>query len=401
MDYARARKPTLGDDRIELAERLRERWLPQLTQEILEYFTTQASTDVGAAHLLRALPGAIAAALEAWLAAIEYGHDWPVPTEVTAHARRAAANGIDISASLHRCSYAAKLVLRALINELASYPYDKTLQPEAVAITTSLIGGLASAIAEAHKQELTRTSQTRSERISELVRRLLNHEEIDMRELRYPLSAQHNCVIATDQATLTTLEATAEYLGGHLLGVPQDDGTIWAWFSFPRPVSAKAIAHRLTPSTADTFLAVSEPASGLDGFRHSHWQARLAFAAKLNTACGVALFGEIADLAPFLEHPYAARTLIALSLDPLRTNRPNDDDLIDVIDAYCVSNCNASSAGSLLKMHRKTVQSRVESAEALMGNRPLRDWRGQFEIARRLENIHVLRPLAELIPKPQ
>lgn len=384
MDHARARKPMPGDERIELAERLREH-LPRLNEEILAHFTAQASSEVGAAHLLPALPGAIAAALEAWLAAIEHGHDWPVPAEVSVHARRAAANGIDISASLRRCSHASKLVLRALIEELASHSYDGSLQPEAISITTSLMNGLASALAEAHKQEMKRIGQTRAERISELVRRLLNNEEIDVRELRYDLKAWHNCVIAADQAALATLEVVAEQLGAQIVGAPQDDGTIWAWFGFKRPVSARTVVECLLKSTFKAFTAVSEPASGIDGFQHSHWQAHLTFAAKFSDPHGIGLFTDIADLAPFLENPSATRAIIALTLDPLRAYRPEGETLINTLAIYCASDCNASTAGSILKMHRKTVQNHIASAEALMGGKPLSTWRRRFELAIRLE----------------
>jgi hypothetical protein len=387
MGHSTTRAPTPERDRTRLAEQLRER-SPELERDILAYFTEQASMDVGVAHLLRSLPAVIAAALDAWVSAIEHGHDWHVPTQVRSHARRAAVNGVDMPSSLRRSSHAATLVLQVLGDTLHAGSYSAAAQRYAMTTTSSVANALTAAVAEGHAQELRRGMQTKAELVSELVRRLLNHEDVDTRELGYDLAANHICVIAAGKGILKTIEVTAERLGLALLAAPQDDGTVWTWFGSKGPLPVSVVARRLPASVADAIIAISEPACGVDGFRGVHWQAHTAFSTGLRNSKPVTLFADIADVAPFLQDPRAARALTETYLVPLRDGKNSSSRLIATLDAYFRCDCNASSAAASLKAHRRTIEKRIGAAEERMGGRPLRAWRRQVELALRVEQLH-------------
>jgi hypothetical protein len=391
MGHSTMRAPTPERDRTRLAGQLRER-SPELERDILAYFTEQASMDVGVAHLLRSLPAVIAAALDAWVSAIEHGHDWHVPTQVRSHARRAAVNGVDMPSSLRRSSHAATLVLQVLGDTLHAGSYSAATQRYAITTTSSVTNALVAAVAEGHAQELRRGMQTKAELVSELVRRLLNHEDVDTRELGYDLAANHICVIAAGKGVLKIIEITAERSGLARLVAPQDDGTIWAWFGSKSALQTSDVTRHILKSKSrmDTYIAISEPIRGIDGFRGAHWQANVTFSAALRDSAGPAMFADVADVVPFLQNPRAANALIALFLDPLRNNKADGDPLIATLAGYFACDCNASSACALLGVHRRTVEKHIRAAEERMKGRPLRVWRRQTELAMRIERLRVV-----------
>lgn len=386
MGHSTTREPTPEHDRARLAGQLRER-LPRLEQDVLAYFAEQASTDVGVAHLLHSLPIVIAAALDGWVSAIEEGHDWHIPTQMLrSHARRAAVNGVAMPSSLRRSSHVAALVLEALSEVLHLGSYSAGTQRYAMTTTNSVANALTAAVAEGHAQELRSGIQTKAERVSELVRRLLNGEDVDARELGYDLTVEHICVVATGNKILKTTEVTAERLGFAVLVAPQDDETVWAWFGGKAPLPVSDVARSYLASATDAIIAISEPAAGVDGFRAVHQQAHTAFSAGLCNSQQVTLFADVVDIAPFLQDPRAAQVLIKTYLVPLYDRRGRSN-LIATLDAYFRCDCNASSAAASLKVHRRTIENRIGAAEKRMGGRPLRAWRRQVELAIHLESM--------------
>ncbi|HWN34628.1 MAG TPA: helix-turn-helix domain-containing protein [Pseudonocardia sp.] len=209
------------------------------------------------------------------------------------------------------------------------------------------------------------------------------------------------------------------------LVVAPDAATLWVWFpvgtqvgASPKAVTATvtaavteivtaAVTETVTAAVTEALAAVPEvyaafgdPAPGVDGFRHSHQQARqaqvLAHAADPRARLRVtvpALLGPIALLA--LEPGSAARWVRSV-LGELAVDDEAHARMRETLWAYLSSGSSLATAAAELHLHKNTIQYRVRKAEEARG-RPLADGRLDVEVALlacRLLGSKVLRPPA-------
>jgi DNA-binding PucR family transcriptional regulator len=195
------------------------------------------------------------------------------------------------------------------------------------------------------------------------------------------------------------------------LVIAPDAATLWVWF--PVGASPNAVTATVTETVTETvtvavtealaavpdvYAAFGDPASGVDGFRHSHQQARqaqaLAHAADPRARLRVtvpALLGPIALLA--LE-PGSAAGWVWSVLGELAVDDDAHARMRETLWAYMSSGSSLATAAAELHLHKNTIQYRVRKAEEARG-RPLADGRLDVEVALlacRLLGSTVLRP---------
>ncbi|WP_445189378.1 PucR family transcriptional regulator [Pseudonocardia sp. Cha107L01] len=195
------------------------------------------------------------------------------------------------------------------------------------------------------------------------------------------------------------------------LVIAPDAATLWVWF--PVGASPNAVTATVTETVTETvtvavtealaavpdvYAAFGDPASGVDGFRHSHQQARqaqaLAHAADPRARLRVtvpALLGPIALLA--LE-PGSAAGWVWSVLGELAVDDDAHARMRETLWAYLSSGSSLATAAAELHLHKNTIQYRVRKAEEARG-RPLADGRLDVEVALlacRLLGSTVLRP---------
>lgn len=210
--------------------------------------------------------------------------------------------------------------------------------------------------------------------------------------------------LAALERRMPSLAAAVGAVRPPLVVVP-DTATLWVWFPVEVGSRLGARGDTDTDMVAEALAAIPEvyaafgdPASGADGFRYSHQQARqaqlLALAADPRARLRVtvpALLGPVALLA--LE-PGAAAGWVRSVLGELAVDDKAHARMRETLWAYLSSGGSLATAAAELHLHKNTIQYRVRRAEEARG-RPLAHGRLDVEVALlacRLLGSTVLRP---------
>ncbi|HJQ48676.1 MAG TPA: helix-turn-helix domain-containing protein [Amycolatopsis sp.] len=131
-------------------------------------------------------------------------------------------------------------------------------------------------------------------------------------------------------------------------------------------------------------LAVGGPASGLEGFRRSHREARWADRAARQQASPtrVTLHADVAAIA-LVTDPMQARAFIGAELGGLAADDDEARRLRRTVAVFCEAGFNITRAAELLNTHKNTVNYRLRKAERRRGV-PLSVHRMELELALRL-----------------
>jgi DNA-binding PucR family transcriptional regulator len=187
---------------------------------------------------------------------------------------------------------------------------------------------------------------------------------------------------------MSRLELTAEAIAGEIgaertLIVPAGAICMWAWFAIDCRLGLDALAR----SAADQLregqgLALSIPASGLEGFRGGHRQALRArrFAELSQAQRGVVRFDEVETLCVMSEDPKLLADFVERKLGRLVAEDHGARRLRETVLVWLREGGNASRAAERLRTHKNTVRNRVQRAEELIG-RPLDEDRLGLQLA--------------------
>ena len=131
-------------------------------------------------------------------------------------------------------------------------------------------------------------------------------------------------------------------------------------------------------------LTVGGPASGLEGFRRSHREARWADRAARQQASPtpVTLHADVAAIA-LVTDPVQARAFIGAELGGLAADDDEARRLRRTVAVFCEAGFNITRAAELLNTHKNTVNYRLRKAEQRRGV-PLSVHRMELELALRL-----------------
>ncbi|TWP33808.1 PucR family transcriptional regulator [Leekyejoonella antrihumi] len=176
------------------------------------------------------------------------------------------------------------------------------------------------------------------------------------------------------------LQSLAKAAGGRAdpLFFPRDQSSAWGWVQLGREPGTMDL-ERLVASMSDTdphvFAAMGFPAAGLDGFRHTHLEARraqdLAHATR-PVACRLTSYADpevrmVALLATDLD---SARRMVARSLGRLAVDSEPAARLRETLLTFLNQNGSYTATADLVYLHKNTVKYRVDKAIEERG-RPL------------------------------
>jgi DNA-binding PucR family transcriptional regulator len=192
--------------------------------------------------------------------------------------------------------------------------------------------------------------------------------------LGYALTGLHTAaVIWSDdpKGDLARLDGAAEALG-HAAGgarpliVLASTATRWVWV--PGTVSTDALLPSIS-GTPDVRIAIGPTASGVDGFRRSHFDAITTqqLMARLRSQQQIALFTDVQLVALITTDTGRAAEFVKHTLGDLESA---GTELQETVRTFVDEQCNASRAAARLYTHRNTLLRRLARADELLP-RPL------------------------------
>jgi sugar diacid utilization regulator len=361
----------------------------------------------------------LAASTEANVVAIlhvlEHGIDPHVvepPPAAAQYARRLAQQAVPLSALLRAYRLGHADFVETMLGEIST---DPEAEPKAVAAasaavvreTTVYIDTVSELVVIAYENEREAWARNDSTLRAARIRALLEGEDVEVRSaeraLGYTVHQTHVAVLlwfddhlprrGDELIRLERLAAAAATLvGGPHLFSARDEGSAVVWFARPGdgPDPTKLVAA-LTPSEGVVpRLALGRPGSGLSGFRDTHRQAGQAM--QVAVAAGpdgpaVTDFAEVGSIALMCHDLGAARIFVQDVLGPLAADDDHAERLRETVRVFLATGSSYTAAAELLRLHKNSVQYRIQKAEQLRG-RPFKADRFDVEFA--LRACHLL-----------
>jgi hypothetical protein len=324
------------------------------------------------------------------LKTIERGPDWtePIPAAVIAQAHLAARVGVSLGAVLRRYVVGhgelGEFVMKEA--EVCGLSNEGALLHDIRRTQEVLLEHLAAAIEREYVQERERLVRSPEQRRAEIVQMMLSGaaDPSDVGELDYDIhSSWHVALIATGAGASEVLDRLHAHFGLEVLLVVVD-GALWAWLGGQNPTEKDI--ERGSIGRMRSSLGIGEPGLGLEGWRLTHDQARAALAVALRNSRGRARYADDRLLAAALESDTLARSLRHKYLAPLCSQRDGGATLRRTLRTYIDLDCNATSAGEVLKVGRRAVKSRICTAERLIGSM-LSECLAEFDVALHLAEL--------------
>lgn len=202
-----------------------------------------------------------------------------------------------------------------------------------------------------------------------LVEGLLAGEELDGAGIGYDLEGDHLGIVALGPGAAATVGTAATALEWRSLVVEARDGTLWGWLGPGDERDSQYLKQILGGELpAGALVGLGEPASGPDGWRLTHRQARAALAVARRGGGPIVRYAEVALLATMLRDDLLATSLRRLYLDPLEEAGPDGGEALkETLRAYFDADRNASLAAAALGVTRQAVARRVRAAEERIG----------------------------------
>lgn len=318
--------------------------------------------------------------------------DLRAPREALEWARVAADRGAsaDILLRAYRLGHARywDLWYAELVAE--SEQRDDEALAEATAASSAFffrwIDAISRPILHAYEEQRDRRARSAEAVRAETVRALLDRDDLDQgtaaARLGYELEGWHVALIAWSEGAAggadgTDLEARtielAQGLGGAAarpLLVRDGAETLWAWVRLPDEPEPERLAALQLDAAGGVRVAVGGAGSGMEGFRDSHLQARVARR--------VARLGEGGE--PVVRYDDDTGVLALLTVDVDRARRfvqrtlgtlAADDDatrrLLDTLRVFQEEGQSFSRTAVRLEVHQNTAAYRVRRALELAG----------------------------------
>jgi len=377
--------------RARLAASLRAR-RPEIEQATLSRVNAVPdSAEIEDPEYAPGLREAVGAALDYGIAELEAlaPEPAPIPDRLLAQARRAARAGAGLDTVLRRYLAGYTLFGEFVMQEAET---DGLLEVGEIRrlsrIQAALLDRLVVAATEEYRREADKPPRSAERRRAAQVERLLAGELLDIGELRYELDAWHIGAVASGPEAATSLRELATATDRSLLMVRSGEATVWAWLGGSRRVAAAEALRRATATgrLAETLLALGEPGRGVDGWRRTHRQAKVAMTVLRRGPDRLACYADVALLASVFGDDLLASSLRDLYLAPLAEEHDGGAVLRRTLRAYLAAECNASSAAAALGVNRHTVSNRLHAIEERLG-RPLGSCVAEVDAALRLEEL--------------
>lgn len=391
-----------------LDDRLEE--MARSIQEILVIEIAELGDD---AQLLELQRDTVEANVETVFSAIR--HTIPIahvePPTAALDARRLAQRGVSANALVRAYRLGHQEVMRFVLDEIRASSLDPQhsldVYEHIATIAFRYIDWISQQVVNAYQEERDRWLQNRNSIRAQRVREILDGTEVEVdamtKALSYPLRRAHLALLVwypTGEVgdELVRMERFINQLGQTLgahdgpMFIPVDRVTGWAWIPVSSEVSSDATSHvvaeirTFAEAQPDApWIAAGSSLPGVDGFRRSHLQARLAYAVAIGSGCETRRITAASDpgvpVAALLgDNVAAARACIAEVLGPLAGRTDNDERLRETLRVFLGTGSSFKGAAEKLHLHTNSVKYRVQRAIERRG-RPITDDRLDVEVA--------------------
>jgi hypothetical protein len=327
--------------------------------------------------------------LRTGLAELERERGSPVapPTGAIQEARAAAQARVPLDALLRTYRVGHAVAWEALLEEVEHLDLSPQSRTELLRTCSrymfAYVDGVMPFVADEYQREQGRLLRRHEQRRVLRVREMLDGGGFDSADLGYELDQEHLAVVAWGEAAEGALRDLARQLGRILFSIAASRHFTWAWLGGRLPYS-RADLERVESFAAPHGggLAFGEPASGGEGFRASHRQARQAQTVATQLGLSHVRFANVAIESLALRDEAAAREFVARELGPLEDSR-DANKLCETLRAYFATALNAASAAAALGINDRTVAYRIKVIEEHIGY-PLHQRRLELETALRL-----------------
>ena len=321
-----------------------------------------------------------------------------LPEEMRPEARElallTARLDLPLAALLRAYRVGHAMMWERLFDEIEAASADEARRREAVRTASAYlfdyVDRLADFLTDAYTAERDRSVRSREQRRTQLVRDVLDGADPDpaaaLGELDYDLRLQHvACVVSGPDAEAAVRDLARELDAPHALVDSLSPDTSWAWVGRVRPFE---LPERLEPLAGAT-LSIGDPASGIEGFRRSHREAREAHGVALRRRASGAVvsYDAVALEALLAADADRARAFAARELEGIDGTDQRSARLRETLRAYFACGQNASAAAAVLGVHEHTVTYRLRRAEDRLG-RPVAARRAELELALRVSELH-------------
>ncbi len=382
-------KKAFDEIRARIVQRLRSRH-SEIEEAVYSRIQRDVPNSIGdeSPEYHEALPATVASVLDYAMNAIECGEDSePIPPAVAAQARRGARAGVSPGTIQRRYFVGYRVFGEFVTQEIEHLELLNSGQVvhHLHRAQEALLEHLAAAIEHEYHQEQDSIGGFRR---SAIVQRLLSGEPVEpaeLAELDYEIDAYwHLGLISSGLSTEDIAQTLGRPQGCKILCVQLND-RVFTWLG-AQDASSTEGEHLSVTGRSGVALAIGEPGRGFDGWRLTHQQARAAFAVALRRPQQVARYADSRLLAAALQNETLARSLAQKYLGPLRSQSDGGAKLRHTLRTYIDSECNATSTAHGLQIGRHTVESRVHTAERLIGA-TLRKCLPELDVALRMDQL--------------
>jgi hypothetical protein len=246
---------------------------------------------------------------------------------------------------------------------------------------------VSSFVTDIYTAERDHYLRSREQRRAQLVRAVLDGEDVDLAEARstldYDLTLEHvAAVIAGPHPQGAVAELAAALEAPHRLILPVTAELAWVWVGRTRPF--EDLRRLLPPDGA--MVALGDPGTGLEGFRRSHRQARDAHRVMAGSDRPLTHYGDVALEALVTEDEQRVRDFVERELRGLGEADARSEVLRETLRAYFAAEQNASAAAAALGVHEHTVSYRLRTIEERLGCH-VASRRGELEAALRMRLV--------------
>jgi DNA-binding PucR family transcriptional regulator len=321
------------------------------------------------------------------------------PAAAVDFARRLAQHGVPISALLRTYRLGQAVFQQVVLTEIGRADLDSATVAAAAetlsAVAFAYVDRISEEVVAAYQQEHDNWMRGRTAARSARVTALLSNTDADLVEvektLNYRLGQAHVALVGWSTAAPASdrharVERAIIQISQSLasprapLTVARDESTVWAWL----PRASVAPVTVAAPEDDAVRIAVGDPASGADGFRRSHRQARqaqlVAMTADAEVQRPVTAWADVGSVALMCADRDALADWVQDTLGGLAAQDESMTRLRETLSTFLATGGSFTSSGQLLHMHKNTVQYRVRKAEEALG-RPLSARRRDVELA--------------------
>ncbi|HEX5592299.1 MAG TPA: helix-turn-helix domain-containing protein [Solirubrobacterales bacterium] len=342
-----------------------------MAQALLSALYGVEEPDKADAEYLHGLTAAAFAATDYALAAFEIGSDRepPVPPALLAQARLAARHQVPLDVVMRRCFSGFAILVDFMVAgaEASGIPRRQALGG-LFRSHSAQVDRLVDAMAEEYKREASRFVRSSEKRRAERVERLLAGEPVELTDIGYALTGWHlGIVMRTEDRELP--RALADRFDALLLCVSPQPPDLWVWLGARRRLESEKVAAVATElARPGDQIALGEAAEGVEGWRHTHRQARAALPVLGGLHGNVGRYADLGLISSVMSDRTLATSLRQMYIEPLADERDGGRATQETLRAYFACGRNMSSAAASLGVNRQTVRKRLRAFEEKAGS---------------------------------